>query len=134
MVRDGSAIDDDTPAEALHELRKRGKELRYLLELFGDPFPRDVVKPMRSTLKDLQDVLGRFQDRAVQVEMLRDLRDELAAEPGGPAALIALGPTLDALVADQEAARAEFAARFASFAGKGQRKLVRDAFPKRQPA
>ncbi len=134
MVRDGSAIDDDTPAEALHDLRKRGKELRYLLELFGDPFPRDVVKPMRSTLKELQDVLGRFQDRAVQVEMLRDLRDELAAEPGGPAALIALGPTLDALVADQEAARAEFAARFASFAGKGQRKLVRDAFPKRQAA
>ena len=62
-----------------------------------------------STLKDLQDVLGRFQDRAVQVEMLRDLRDELAAEPGGPAALIALGPALDALLADQEAARAEFA-------------------------
>ena len=55
----------------------------------------------RSTLKDLQDVLGRFQDRAVQVELLRDLRDELAAEPGGPAALIALGPALDALLADQ---------------------------------
>ena len=134
MVRDGSAIDDDSPAEALHELRKRGKELRYLLELFGGPFPRSVVKPMRSTLKDLQDVLGRFQDRAVQVELLRELRDELAAEPGGPAALIALGPTLDALVADQQAARAEFAARFASFAGKPQRKLVRDAFPKRQRA
>jgi CHAD domain-containing protein len=134
MVRDGSAIDDDSPDEALHDLRKRGKELRYLLELFGDPFPRGVVKPMRSTLKDLQDVLGRFQDRAVQVELLRELRDELAAEPGGPAALIALGPALDALVADQRAARAEFAARFASFAGKGQRKLVRDAFPKRQRA
>ena len=87
---------------------------------------------MVKTLKDLQDVLGRFQDRAVQIELLRELRDELAAEPGGPAALIALGPALDALVADQQAARDEFAERFARLRRpKQQRKLVRDAFPKR---
>ena len=40
----------DSPPEALHDLRKRGKELRYLLELFGSPFADDaVVKPMVST-------------------------------------------------------------------------------------
>ena len=128
MVSDGSRIDDDTPAEALHELRKRGKELRYLLELFGSPFPDDVVKPLVSTLKDLQAVLGRFQDRAVQIELLREVREELAAEPGGPSALMAAGAALDALVADQHAARDEFAATFADFAGKRQRKLVRDSF------
>jgi hypothetical protein len=61
--------------------------------------------------------------------MLHEVRDELAREPGGPAALIALGAALDALVADQQAARDEFAAKFAAFAGKQQRKLVRDAFP-----
>ena len=59
-------------------------------------------------------MLGRFQDRAVQVETLRDMRHDLAAEPEGPAALIALGPVLDALLADQEAARAEFAEAFAA--------------------
>ncbi len=134
MVRDGRRIGDDSPPEALHELRKRGKELRYLLELFGSPFPGKVVKPLVATLKDLQDVLGRFQDRAVQIETLREVREELADEPGGPAALIALGPALDALLADQRAARAEFAERFARFAGKDQRKLVRKAFPKRSRA
>ena len=134
IIRDGKAIGDDSPPEALHDLRKRGKELRYLLELFGSPFPREVVKPMVSSLKDLQDVLGRFQDRAVQTETLRGLGDELAAEPGGPAALIALGPALEALLADQRAAREQFAERFDRFAGKQQRKLVRGAFPKRQPA
>ncbi len=129
MVRDGSRIDDNSPAEALHDLRKRGKELRYLLELFGSPFPRDVVKPMVSTLKDLQEVLGRFQDRAVQIDLLRELRDELAGEPGGPAALMAAGAALDELVAEQQEARDEFADRFAAFAGDQQRKLVRKAFP-----
>ena len=33
---------------------------------------------MISTLKDLQEVLGRFQDRAVQIELLHEVRDELA--------------------------------------------------------
>ena len=131
MVRDGSAIDDDSPAEALHDLRKRGKELRYLLELFGGLFEPKVVKPMVKALKDLQDVLGRFQDGAVESDMLRDLRDELAGEPGGPAALIALGPALEALVAGQQDARDDFADRFAAFAAPKQRALVRDTFPKR---
>jgi CHAD domain-containing protein len=35
MVRMGSRIDADAPPHDYHQLRKRGKELRYLLELFG---------------------------------------------------------------------------------------------------
>jgi CHAD domain-containing protein len=132
MVRDGAAIGEDSPPEALHELRKRGKELRYLLELFGGLFDPEVVKPMVKTLKQLQDVLGDFQDTAVQSELLRDMRDELAAEPDGPAALIALGAVLDALAATQADARAHFGERFAPFAAAEQRALVRDTFPKRR--
>jgi CHAD domain-containing protein len=128
ILRDGARIGDDSPAEALHDLRKRGKELRYLLELFGAVFPARAVDPMLSALKDLQKVLGRFQDRAVQVETLRALRNELAAEPEGPAALIALGPVLDALLADQRAAREEFAAAFAAFAEVAGRKRIAKAF------
>ncbi len=128
ILRDGARIDDGSPAEALHDLRKRCKELRYLLELFGAVFGAKAVDPLLSALKDLQKVLGRFQDRAVQVETLRDLRHELAAEPEGPAALIALGPVLDALLADQDAARAEFAAAFADFAKAARRKRVEKAF------
>jgi CHAD domain-containing protein len=131
MVRDGSAIGDDSPAEALHDLRKRGKELRYLLEMFGGLFEPTVVKPMVSTLKNLQDVLGHFQDTAVQSDLLRGLGDELAAEPGGPVALIALGPVLDALLAGQADAREHFAGSFATFASPKRRALVRDTFPKR---
>jgi CHAD domain-containing protein len=130
MLKDGGRIDAKSPPEDLHDLRKRGKELRYLLELFGSVFPEKAVSPMVSGLKHLQKVLGRFQDRAVQVETLRAMRDELAAEPEGPAALIALGPVLDALLADQEAAREEFAAAFEEFEAAAARKPVRKAFGK----
>ena len=84
MVALGSDIDDTSPAEDLHELRKRGKELRYLLEFFGGLWPSSVAKPMVKTLKGLQDVLGTHQDREVQADHLRSLADELAGVVGGP--------------------------------------------------
>ena len=78
----------------------------------------DAGRPIEAVAgKRVRTVLGRM------------LRDELATEPGGPAALMAAGAALDELVAEQQAAREEFADRFAAFADKQQRKLVRDAFP-----
>jgi CHAD domain-containing protein len=129
MVRMGSAIDDSSPPEALHELRKKGKELRYLLELFGTQLYADeVVKPMIKALKALQDVLGRHQDREVQAATLRTLREEVSALPGGSAALMSMGLLVERVGADQHAARAELADVFAAFASKGQRKLVKETF------
>jgi CHAD domain-containing protein len=125
MVRMGRAIDDSSPAEDYHELRKKGKELRYLLELFGAPlYPGEVVKPMIKTLKGLQDVLGRHQDREVQVALLRSLGPEV----GEPGALMAMGALIGRLTEDERAARGEFAGRFAEFAAKKQRQLVKETF------
>jgi hypothetical protein len=50
----------------------------------------------------------------VQIELLYEVRDELRDEP---ATLMALGSLLDALVADQQAARDEFASTFDHFKG-----------------
>jgi CHAD domain-containing protein len=128
MVQMGRAIDDSSPAEDLHDLRKKGKELRYLLELFGSLYPGEVTKPLVKALKALQDTLGRHQDREVQAAQLRELRDDLAAVAGGPAALMAVGLLVERLGADEAAARAEFGERFATFAGKDTRKQVKAAF------
>ncbi len=117
------------PAADYHELRKKGKELRYLLEFFGlalhDPA---VVKPMIRALKGLQDVLGRHQDREVQVQTLRQIGAEVGALPGGHEALMAIGVLIERLERDAAAARAEFAARFGEFASSEQRELVKDTF------
>jgi CHAD domain-containing protein len=129
MVRMGDAIDDSSPPEDYHELRKKGKELRYLLELFATPvYPTEVVKPMIKALKALQDVLGRHQDREVQAATLRSLRDEISVLPDGAAALMAMGVLVEHLEYDERAARAEFAERFAAFASKSQRSLVQETF------
>ena len=129
MVKTGRAIDDSSPPEALHELRKQGKELRYLLELFGLPLhPGEVVKPFVRALKSLQDTLGAHQDREVQIATLRSLRDEVSTLRGGAGALMAMGVLIEHLGGDERAARAEFAQRFASFASRSQRALVRETF------
>jgi CHAD domain-containing protein len=128
MVAMGQAIDETSPPEDLHDLRKKGKELRYLLELFGSPFPSAAVKSSVAALKGLQDVLGRYQDTQVQAETLHQLGDEVARQDRGPAALMAIGLLMDRLYADQTAARDEFAAQFAVFAATEQRELVKSAF------
>ncbi len=129
MVRMGRAITPNSRPQEYHELRKTGKELRYLLELFGAPlFDPEVVRPLVRALKGLQDVLGLHQDREVQIEMLRELAHELATRPGGPQALIAVGTLIERLELDAAGARDSFAASFAEFASEAQCKLVAKAF------
>ena len=128
MVKTGRTVDDTTAPEVLHDLRKRGKELRYLLELFGSLWPADAGRRLVASVKDLQDVLGRFQDREVEAAYLRSLGPELAARPGGADALIALGSHLDRLAVEQRRARDAFATKFASFSSATNRRVVKATF------
>jgi CHAD domain-containing protein len=129
IVRMGEAIGDDSPAADFHELRKKGKELRYLLELFADNlFDADVVASAIASLKSVQDVLGRHQDREVQVAMLRSLAREVATLPGGPAACMAMGVLVDRLTVDEAAARREFGERFVELSAEPRRTLFGDTF------
>jgi CHAD domain-containing protein len=129
MVKMGRAIDENSLSTEYHELRKKGKELRYLLELFAAPlYPEEVVKPMIKSLKALQDVLGRHQDREIQVATLRSLAPEIVGGPGGPAALMAMGMLVERLAEEQQDARAEFAERFEAFASKPAQRLIEETF------
>jgi CHAD domain-containing protein len=128
MVKMGKAIRDDSPHGDLHDLRKKGKELRYLLEFFSPLFSKQVTKAMVRTLKALQDTLGRFQDREVQVEMIREAAAEVGGRAGGSEALMAMGVLIERLEEQQHAARAEFHERFTAFASREQRALVKKTF------
>ena len=129
MVGLGSAIGPLSPPEDYHDLRKKGKELRYVLELFGTPlYPEDAVKPMLRALKALQDVLGRHQDREVQIATLRTLALGVEGGPGVTGVAMAMGVLIERLDEDRLAARAQFTERFASFAAEPRRRLVKEVF------
>jgi CHAD domain-containing protein len=125
----GAGIDDDSPAADYHELRKKGKELRYLLELFAvNLFDDEVVSSAIAALKSVQDVLGRHQDREVQMGMLRSVAGEVASLPGGAAACMAMGVLVDRLGADERAARREFGERFAELSDDSRREVFMQTF------
>lgn len=113
VLRDGRAITAASPDEALHDLRKRAKALRYLIDGFRGAFDRKTVKKQIRHLKDLQDNLGRHQDRAVQVETLRHIADSLGEAP--PATFMALGVLVEQLDRDRHALRDEFAEHFEAY-------------------
>lgn len=68
----GDAIDADSPAQELHELRIQCKRLRYALEFAATLYPK-AVRYYAPRLVELQDLLGAHQDAFVAIAQLRDL-------------------------------------------------------------
>ena len=122
VLRQGRAISADSPAEQLHDLRKRCKELRYLLEIFASLFDPQAYQRALKDLKGLQDCLGEFQDRQVQQEEIREFAAQmmadrtLSANPVPATALLAMGELAGEIGRAQLQARTEFAERFGEFA------------------
>ena len=72
-------LDESSPPDDFHDLRKKGKRLRYALEFVSEVYGKPVAG-LVSTLKALQDDLGDHQDAVVAAETLR----ELGTTTGGP--------------------------------------------------
>ena len=127
VLRDGGAITPTSPPESLHELRKRCKELRYLLEFFGSLYdPGQHWQAVRE-LKALQDCLGEFQDMQVQHEEIQVFAAQMMDQRSAPAAtLLAMGEIAAGLAARQQKARSEFAGRFRDFASPAGQSRIRD--------
>lgn len=123
ICKDGSKITSDTPAEALHDLRKEGKKLRYLLEFFASLYPSELVKPRIASLKKLQDLLGAYQDCAVQAEFLETKAVALRQDTKVPAeTLMAMGALADQRLQDEKRLRLDFEAFFKPFSNKEEQK------------
>jgi CHAD domain-containing protein len=125
VARRGAAITAESPAESLHDLRKRCKELRYALEFFAPLYDRATQAKVVGELKRLQDCLGEFQDTEVQIGEIRALATAMLAAGEAPAVtLLAMGEVTAGLVSRQRVAREDFGRRFAAFAGiDGQRRM-----------
>jgi CHAD domain-containing protein len=125
VARRGAAITRDSPAESLHDLRKRCKELRYALEFFAPLHDPSGYAKVVGDLKRLQTCLGDFQDTEVQIGEIRALAAAMLAAGEAPAVtLLAMGEITAGLAVRQRAARADFERLFTAFADvDGQRRM-----------
>jgi CHAD domain-containing protein len=116
LLKKGAAITEESPPEDLHDLRKRGKELRYALEFFVSVYPAGTSL---AELKRLQDVLGEFQDTQVQIDEIRAQAAAMLADRAHtvPASVfLAMGEVIGDLYRRQRAAREDFSRRYEKFA------------------
>ena len=129
VVARGRAIDDGSPAQHLHDLRKDAKKLRYLMEFFRSLYPPKAIGASIRELKVLQDNLGDFNDYEVQQASLTRFADQMASDGlADTAALLATGRLLGHLEQAQLREREHFAERFDRFASDDNRKRFRRLF------
>jgi CHAD domain-containing protein len=126
VLRQGSAITADSPPESLHDLRKRCKELRYLLEFFASLHDPAIHQQAVRDLKSLQDCLGEYQDCQVQQHEIRMFAAQMMAQREVPVtALLAMGELAGQIARRERRARREFAGRFADFAADASQQRFR---------
>jgi len=129
VMKEGKGINEKSPDEDLHELRKTCKKLRYLIEFFQSLYDADQMSHLIVFLKKLQDNLGDFNDLHVQKEALEGLLVDM--ENFGPVsaeteqAIAELIAQLDHLQMEK---RKEFAGQFSLFCKKENKRLYRQLF------
>ncbi|KRT54622.1 CHAD domain-containing protein [endosymbiont of Ridgeia piscesae] len=118
VLKDGLAITEQSEPEALHDLRKQCKKLRYLMEFFRSLYPNAEIKHLIKALKILLDNLGDFQDLQVQAESLEQMGQQMLKEGASAATLMAMGILVGDLLQRQQSQREQFAALFADFSSQ----------------
>jgi len=126
VIKEGRAIGDDTPADALHHLRKTCKKLRYLLEFFASLYPPELIGDLIKALKGLQENLGDFQDLDVQAEKLHTYSRQMMQDgEDRPQVFMSMGVLVEGFMDKKGDVRAEFGERFSAFSSKPVEKEFR---------
>ena len=115
LLHEGNAILETSPAEALHDLRKTCKKLRYLMEFFQNLYPANKFKVVLKALKGFQSVLGDFQDFEIQEVTLKKFSEEMMDTGVEANAFLAMGVLVQYLDSMRCAARNDFAEQFDLF-------------------
>lgn len=123
-LEEGNAITDDTEAEALHELRKTCKKLRYLMEFFQSLYPASRIRELIQALKGLQDNLGVFNDLHVH----RGILKRYIKQSSDAGANKACKQVMNYLKHRQVKTRHRFAQHYAAFSSPDNQAEFKDMF------
>ena len=134
LIEAGRVVRPDTPAAEVHELRKDGKRLRYLVECFGGlyepaarkPFVRVRSRRCRTRSAPTRTPTWRWRGCAT-----RRLRRCAAAWPAP--SLLAIGQLVERQDQRRAAMRDELVARFADFDTKATRQALDRLLDSAQP-
>jgi len=128
----GDPLSEESSGEEYHELRKKGKRLRYALEFLSDIYG-DPAKDLIKALKVLQDVLGDHQDAEVAVAHLRELVVSRGRSPKlSPETAFVMGGVAHRYEVQARELRAAFPGAYSRVRGKRWKK-VKSTMEKARP-
>jgi len=128
ILKEGKAINAGSPAEALHDLRKTCKKLRYLMEFFQSLYPANEIKSAIKVLKGFQAVLGDFQDYEVQELSIKEFSSEMMQNNVPANTLLAMGVLVQYLDSMKCNARANFSEQFELFVEPKNTEMFKQLF------
>jgi len=128
VLKEGTAITGRSAPEALHELRKTCKKLRYLMEFFQSLYPKNEISQLIKVLKNFQDILGDFQDYEIQEQNLRKFGEEMMRESTPTETFLAMGVVVQNLCQKRLGARREFSSRFEKFKQPANQAIFKTLF------
>ena len=111
-------LDDDPSDEALHEVRKRAKRVRYAAEAVA-PVVGKPARRFAAAIEDVQDLLGEHQDAVVAAAWLRT-----ALAAASPGETFVIGQLVAMEQADADASRAQWPATWKAAGRKRLRKWL----------
>ncbi len=129
VLEEGRSITDDSPATALHELRKTCKKLRYLIDFFSALHEPASVRRLIKILKKLQNFLGDFQDCEAHLELLMRFQQQSRLPANIQISFMLINEFLIVELHQREAAmRGDFAAKFSAFDKPGTHELIESMY------
>ena len=128
ILQEGGSITEKSPAEALHDLRKTCKKLRYLIEFFQSLYPEEDIKTILKALKGFQAVLGDFQDYEVQEMSIKHFSEEMMENKVPPKTFLAMGVLVQYLDSMKCKARNEFSDQFVLFEQANNQRIFKKLF------
>ena len=128
IAASGKTLDEQTPAERLHEIRIDAKKLRYLIDVTSTLYAAGDLKRILRALKKLQRVLGDFNDAHIQEKRLIEFGHALRAAGGSAGALLALGRLAEQSRQRHERLRDKVVDRIMRFGEEDTQSACRRAF------
>ena len=128
IASSAATVDDQTPAERLHEVRIDAKKLRYLVDATSQFFDPADMQCILAALKQVQRVLGDFNDAHVQEKRLIECGRAFGAAGGPPGALMTLGRLAEQRHERGRRLHAQAVEKLAGFRSRDTRAACRRAF------
>jgi len=109
----GRELHHRTSDDAIHRLRLECKKLRYLLEYFAPLYDEEMLAILVSSMKELQDTLGIFNDLSVQQGSLQQYY--ASSNSGNPLLGVAIGVLIGSMYRGQKKMRRKVVSIFDAF-------------------